>query len=405
MRKIYISSTYKDLIPYRSSVIETLRKAKYDVIAMEDYIATAQHSPLEECLNDVRRSDIYVGIFAWRYGYIPETPHNLERRSITELEYREAKKYDKPCLLFLIDGDHPWNPRLLDPKDDSKNNIFSFRDEISKYKLASFFTTAEDLSGKVLASLTSYQSSIAQQSTQSRSSQKIELDYQSINIINISLEQLGDRKFLERLSDSERLKLDEIQLQISDLNAINSRLKSLANSAETVLNNVLKSIDTEFKKLTDRQNKTDIDLQNLVKLARDREVINNINRITSSGKEASLWLERNQKSLIKKVCELIFKRHPKFITNFSEDERESFRWAMKNNLECIEFSLKWCDKEMLENPGQFNISDNVESAIYSEAFQYIRDERIEKGQTNLSQAARSQLLEYVDDFIENLNLS
>ena len=37
--------------------------------------------PLQKCLEDVASSDIYVGIFAFRYGYIPndngENPKNL----------------------------------------------------------------------------------------------------------------------------------------------------------------------------------------------------------------------------------------------------------------------------------------------------------------------------------------
>ena len=38
---------------------------------MEDYVAKDQR-PLQMCLDDVASSDVYVGIFAWRYGYIPE---------------------------------------------------------------------------------------------------------------------------------------------------------------------------------------------------------------------------------------------------------------------------------------------------------------------------------------------
>ena len=60
--------------------------------------------PLQKCLQDVASSDIYVGIFAWRYGYIPddkdENPNNL---SITELEYRKAQEKGIASLIFLLD--------------------------------------------------------------------------------------------------------------------------------------------------------------------------------------------------------------------------------------------------------------------------------------------------------------
>ena len=68
--RIYISSTYNDLRECREQVYRTLRQLGHDVIAMEDYVATDQR-PLDKCLQDVASCDLYVGIFAWRYGYIP----------------------------------------------------------------------------------------------------------------------------------------------------------------------------------------------------------------------------------------------------------------------------------------------------------------------------------------------
>ena len=94
MATIYLSSTYSDLKAYREAVYDTLRKMRYDVIAMEDYVATDQR-PLDKCLADVAACDLYIGLFAWRYGYIP-LEWNPEQKSITELEYRQAIKMGKP---------------------------------------------------------------------------------------------------------------------------------------------------------------------------------------------------------------------------------------------------------------------------------------------------------------------
>jgi Domain of unknown function (DUF4062) len=51
----------------------------HDAIAMEDYVATDRR-PLQKCLADVAACDGYIGIFAWRYGFVPEAD-NSERRS------------------------------------------------------------------------------------------------------------------------------------------------------------------------------------------------------------------------------------------------------------------------------------------------------------------------------------
>jgi len=70
MAKVYISSTFTDLRAHREAVYKILRKLGHDVISMEDYVAADQR-PLAKCLDDVAACAVYVGIFAWRYGYIP----------------------------------------------------------------------------------------------------------------------------------------------------------------------------------------------------------------------------------------------------------------------------------------------------------------------------------------------
>ncbi|HAT44311.1 MAG TPA: hypothetical protein DCS90_04335 [Ktedonobacter sp.] len=99
MAKIYISSTFADLKDYREKVYHALRQMHHDAIAMEDYVATDQR-PLDRCLADVAACDLYIGIFAWRYGYIPPKD-NPEQKSITELEYRSVDAF---CEKIGLDG-------------------------------------------------------------------------------------------------------------------------------------------------------------------------------------------------------------------------------------------------------------------------------------------------------------
>ena len=83
---------------------------------MEAYTA-ADERPLERCLRDVAQSDIYVGVYAWRYGYEPPGEHgNPDGKSITELEYRKAESAKLRKLLFFA---HPdtlagWDDRFKD---------------------------------------------------------------------------------------------------------------------------------------------------------------------------------------------------------------------------------------------------------------------------------------------------
>jgi hypothetical protein len=80
--KVYLSSTFLDLQDHRERVAGALRKAKYDVVMMEEYVTRDELVEIA-CQGDVTGCDAYLGLFAWRYGYIPED-NNPERQSVTD---------------------------------------------------------------------------------------------------------------------------------------------------------------------------------------------------------------------------------------------------------------------------------------------------------------------------------
>ena len=157
MAKIYISSTYGDLKEYREAVYHTLRQMRHDAIAMEDYVATDQR-PLEKCLADVAECDVYIGIFAWRYGHVP-SKENPTGKSITELEYRKAGEAGKECLIFLLDETVPWLRAHMDDvtgEGDRGQRMAALRKELGEV-MVGFFKTPGDLSNLVSVSLYQYE--------------------------------------------------------------------------------------------------------------------------------------------------------------------------------------------------------------------------------------------------------
>jgi WD40 repeat protein len=156
--RIYLSSTFEDLKEHRAVVFEALEKAGLQIGRMEGYVASDQR-PLDLCLKDVERSDIYVGIFAWRYGYIPPAEHgNPDGHSITELEYRLAEKHRKCRLIFFADPttEQNWPERFRDEKTAEGNSgarIKALKRELAIEKTASFFTTPHHLASLVLAAI------------------------------------------------------------------------------------------------------------------------------------------------------------------------------------------------------------------------------------------------------------
>lgn len=90
MARIYVSSTYRDLLGERQAVINAVRILGHTVVTMEEYHAKDDR-PLDRCRDDVRTCQGLISIVAFRYGFIPES----HQESITELEYLTASEPGK----------------------------------------------------------------------------------------------------------------------------------------------------------------------------------------------------------------------------------------------------------------------------------------------------------------------
>jgi hypothetical protein len=153
--KVYVSSTYQDLIEHRAAVDRTLRRMGHDVIGMEQYVAEGS-KPVERCRADVRNADVYVVIVAWRYGYVPDTDIPPLRRSITEIEHDEAIAAGKPVLAFLLDPETPWPLNRVDAIGSTPgagNDISLFRTRLGSAYLAGIFRSPDDLASQVAAAV------------------------------------------------------------------------------------------------------------------------------------------------------------------------------------------------------------------------------------------------------------
>ena len=113
---------------------------------MEEYVA---RDALVEfaCQGDVVGCDVYVGLFAWRYGCVPEA-RNRERKSVTELEYSAADGRI-PRLVFLLKDKARWPSKS---KDSDLTRVADLRAKLKK-TCAAYFSGRSDLAVEVLASL------------------------------------------------------------------------------------------------------------------------------------------------------------------------------------------------------------------------------------------------------------
>ena len=65
--KVFVSSVSKGFEGTREEIIQDLRKAGYEVNAMEQFGAQSD-PPIEVCLRELRKADVVVLIVGPRYG-------------------------------------------------------------------------------------------------------------------------------------------------------------------------------------------------------------------------------------------------------------------------------------------------------------------------------------------------
>jgi len=144
-RKVFVSSTTKDLHDCRERTIAVIHQADCKPVCMEDFGAEGR-SPLEVCRAAVGACDIYLGIFACRYGYVPPG----YTKSITELEYQEAAARPMDRWVFLLKEGAPWPVTFA---EDELKRAREFREHLEKDNICRYFTTPDDLAAEVDAAL------------------------------------------------------------------------------------------------------------------------------------------------------------------------------------------------------------------------------------------------------------
>ena len=156
--RIYISSTFEDLKGHREVLYHTLRTVDVDAKDSMEHAVARNERTVDACLKDVQDCDIYIGIFAFRYGYVPKRD-NPGEQSITEMEYRHAVACGKPCLIFLAEADG-WPLGLSDAyrvENENGKRIRALREHLegdeSEVTPARFTSNPDSLAKAVLEAL------------------------------------------------------------------------------------------------------------------------------------------------------------------------------------------------------------------------------------------------------------
>ncbi|MDY0042130.1 MAG: DUF4062 domain-containing protein [Desulforhabdus sp.] len=145
--KIFLSSTYQDLVNHREAAARAVERLGQQGVRMEVFGAR----PLEAtsaCLEEIADSDVLVGIYAHRYGYVPAG----QSKSITEQEFDFALEKQKPTFCFVVDEEYVWPPKHVET-EPGRTRLRDFLQRLRNKVVTDSFTSPEDLAFKVASSL------------------------------------------------------------------------------------------------------------------------------------------------------------------------------------------------------------------------------------------------------------
>ncbi len=152
--RIMISSTTVDLPEHRAEATDAINRLGHTAVVMEHGSAEWNSDAIKFSLDKVHQAQVYVGIFALRYGYIPDDPkRNPQRLSITEMEYRRAKELGIPTLIFLAGEKHPFTFKQIDFEEEKRLKLERLKAELQKTEICGFFDSPTELREEVLISV------------------------------------------------------------------------------------------------------------------------------------------------------------------------------------------------------------------------------------------------------------
>jgi hypothetical protein len=152
---VMISSTVRDLPEHRGEVRDAcLRQGMFPT--MMENLPASDAEAISASIKMVDEADIYVGVLAYRYGYIPKDK-NAKQISVTEMEYDRAIERKIPRLIFVMDKSHPITADDMDIGNAAK--LKAFKERVQAENIVNFFKSPADLRANVINSLSQYRES------------------------------------------------------------------------------------------------------------------------------------------------------------------------------------------------------------------------------------------------------
>ena len=152
MRKVFLSSTCKDLAEHRQAVCDAIEGLDgYYCTRMETFGARDWESA-DFCQQKVGECELFVGVLGHLYGSCPRGSD----QSYTEYEYETAVRLGRSCLMFVA-LDNIGLPVNLREPDAMWQRQNTFRERVCQEQVRDTFATPQDLALKVIKAIRNWE--------------------------------------------------------------------------------------------------------------------------------------------------------------------------------------------------------------------------------------------------------
>jgi len=148
IRRVFLSSTARDLGPHREAVVQAVyRLDGFQCVRMEDF-GPRDWEADAFCEEVVRSCDVFLGLVGHLYG----SSSKGKKISFTEREYDAAVAAGVPRLLFLAADDFLLSPTLREPETKWRRQE-RFRERLKKEQIVAIFDSPDALATRVVVAL------------------------------------------------------------------------------------------------------------------------------------------------------------------------------------------------------------------------------------------------------------
>lgn len=151
-----LSSTAFDLPEHRAAAREACIDAGVFPVGMES-LPARDATGVAVSMEMVDQADIYIGIYANRYGWVPDG----SAVSITEMEFDHALQRQKDghlqeLLIFTAHKDHPWKAADIEADAAAQQKLTAFKTRAAAGRVRKEFSSAQELHRLIFQALTDW---------------------------------------------------------------------------------------------------------------------------------------------------------------------------------------------------------------------------------------------------------